>query len=46
LIDRFVEHKEAVEDGRAGHAKALETEIKGLLREKEEIQRWAVAGSA
>ena len=46
LIDRFVELREATASGWQDRAKDLETEIDGLLREKEEIERWAVAGSA
>ena len=46
LIDRFVEHKEAVADSREARAKELEAEIDGLLREKEEIEKWAAVGSA
>jgi hypothetical protein len=46
LIDRFVRHKEAVEDGRRDRAKALEAEINDLVREKEEIEKWAAVGTA
>lgn len=46
LIDRFVEHKEAIGDGRDARARALEAEIEELLREKEEIEKWAAVGSA
>ena len=46
LIERFVELREAAGDGRGGRAKELETEIDGLLREKAEIEKWAVVGSA
>ena len=46
LIDRFVEHREAVAGGRAARVEALEAEIDDLLREKEEVEKWATVGSA
>ena len=46
LIERFVEFREAMANGRAGRAKELEADIDSLLREKKEIEKWAVAGSA
>ena len=46
LIDRFVEHREAVAEGQAARVKTLEGEIDDLLREKEEVEKWATAGSA
>jgi len=46
LIDRFVEHRDAVADGEDERVKTLEAEIDSLLREKKEIERWAVVGSA
>ena len=46
LIERFVEFREAMADGRQDRIEELETEIDGLLREKEEIEKWAVVGSA
>jgi hypothetical protein len=46
LIERFVEFREATAGGWQDRAKELETEIECLLREKEEIERWAVVGSA
>ncbi|MFL5270417.1 MAG: hypothetical protein ACJ8AH_28150 [Stellaceae bacterium] len=46
LIDRFVAHREAVEDGHDDNARSLEVEIGDLLREKEEIEKWAIVGSA
>jgi hypothetical protein len=46
LIDRFVEHREATTDGQEERVKTLEAEIDSLLREKKEIEKWAVAGSA
>ena len=46
LIERFVEHREAVAEGREERVKTAEAEIDSLLREKEEIEKWAVAGSA
>ena len=46
LIDRFVEHREAVADGENERVKTLEAEIDSLLREKQEIEKWATVGSA
>jgi hypothetical protein len=46
LIDRFVEHREATTQGLEERIEALEAEIDSLLREKKEIEKWAVAGSA
>ena len=41
LIDRYVEQKEALEEGQRCRAIELEFEIKELLQEKEQIKRWA-----
>jgi hypothetical protein len=46
LIDRFVEHREAAANGQEERVKTLEAEIDGLLREKEEVEKWAAVGSA
>jgi hypothetical protein len=46
LIDRFVEHREAVADGENERVKTLEAEIDSFLREKTEIEKWATVGSA
>jgi hypothetical protein len=46
LIERFVEHREATTDGLEERARTLEAEIDSILREKKEIEKWAVAGSA
>jgi hypothetical protein len=46
LIGLFVEHREAVENGENGCARTLQSKIDDLLREKEEIEKWAVVGSA
>jgi hypothetical protein len=46
LIDRFVEHREAAANGEEERVKALEAEIDSVLREKEEIEKWAAVGSA
>jgi hypothetical protein len=46
LIERFVEHKEAIEEGREVRAKELEGEISELQREKENVTKWTAAGSA
>ena len=46
LIERFVEQREAVAEGQEDRAKTVEAEIDSLLREKEEIEKWAAVGSA
>ena len=46
LIDRFVEHRGATAEGREERTKTLDEEIDSLLREKNEIEKWAVVGSA
>jgi hypothetical protein len=46
LIERFVEHREATANGLEERVKTLEAEIDSLLREKKEIEKWVVAGSA
>jgi hypothetical protein len=46
LIDRFVEHREATAEGQEERVKTLDEEIDSLLREKNEIEKWAVVGSA
>ena len=46
LIERFVEHREAMAEGQKERAKTVEAEIDSILREKEEIEKWAVLGSA
>ena len=46
LIDRFVEHREATAAGQEERVKVMEAEIDGLLREKDEIEKWAAVGSA
>ena len=46
LIERFVEHREAVAEGQQERVKSVEAEIDRVLREKEEIEKWAVLGSA
>ena len=46
LIDRFVEHREAIAVGQAERVKIVEAEIDGLLAEKAEIEKWAAVGSA
>jgi hypothetical protein len=46
LIERFIEHREATADGLEERVKTLEAEIDSFLREKEEIEKWAVLGSA
>jgi hypothetical protein len=46
LIERFVEHQEAIEDRQEVRAKELEGEISELQREKENVTKWAAVGSA
>ncbi len=46
LIDRFLEHREATAEGQEERVKTLDEEIDSLLREKNEIEKWAVVGSA
>ena len=46
LIERFVEHRDATAHGEESRVKELEAEIDNLLREKEEVEKWATAGSA
>ena len=46
LIERFVEQREAVGEGQEERVKTVEAEIDSLLREKEEIEKWAAVGSA
>jgi hypothetical protein len=46
LIDRFVEHREAAANGEEERVKTLESAIENLLREKQEIEKWAAVGSA
>jgi len=45
LIERFVEHREAVAEGQEERVRTAEAEIDRLLREKEEIEKWAAVGS-
>jgi hypothetical protein len=46
LIGRFLEHRGAAADGQEERIKTLEAEIDDLLREKEEVEKWATVGSA
>jgi len=46
VIDRFVEHREAAAEGKEERVRTLEAEIDDLLRQKEEIEKWATVGSA
>ena len=41
LIDRYVEQKEALDEGNRCRAIELEFEIKELLHEKAKIKQWA-----
>ena len=46
LVERYVERKKAMADGHEKRVRTAEAEIDSLLREKEEIEKWAVLGSA
>ena len=46
LIERFVEQREAVAEGQEERVKTVDAQIDSLLREKEEIEKWAAVGSA
>jgi hypothetical protein len=46
LIERFVEHREAVAEGQEERIRTVEAQIDSLLHEKEEIEKWATVGSA
>ena len=46
LIDRFVEHRQATAAGQEERVKIVEAESDSLLREKDEIEKWAAVGSA
>jgi hypothetical protein len=46
LIERFVERREAAAEGQEERVRTVEAQIDSLLREKEEIEKWAAVGSA
>jgi hypothetical protein len=46
VIECYIERKKAVADVQEERVKSVEAEIDSLLREKEEIEKWAVLGSA
>jgi hypothetical protein len=46
LIERYCNHSEAVAGGDETRANELRAEIDGLLREKEEVEKWAAVRSA
>jgi hypothetical protein len=46
LIERFVEHREAAAEKQEERVNTVEAETDSLLRGKEEIEKWAVVGSA
>jgi hypothetical protein len=46
LIERVVEHREAVAEGQEERVRTVEAQIDSLLCEKEEIEKWAAVGSA
>jgi len=41
LIERYVEQREAIQEGNRCRAIELEFEIKELMREKNKIEHWA-----
>ena len=43
LIERYVEQKEALEEGKQARAREIELEIKELKHEMETIKEWANA---
>ena len=46
LIERFVEHREAVAEGQEERVRTVEAQIASLMREKEDIEIWTAVGSA
>jgi hypothetical protein len=46
LIERFVEHREAVAEGQEERVRTVEAQIASLMREKEDIEIWAAVGLA
>jgi hypothetical protein len=46
LIERFVTHREAVAEGQEERVKTVEAQMTVSYAKKEEIKKWAVAGSA
>ena len=46
LIDRFIEHREAMAAGQEERVTIVEAEIDSILAEKGEIEKWAAVGSA
>ena len=46
VIDCFLEQREATAARQEERVRTVEAEIDNLLREKEEIEKWAVLGSA
>jgi hypothetical protein len=45
LIERYVEQREAIENGDRVRAKEIESQIKELRQAKEDIQCWATVSS-
>ncbi len=43
LIERYVEQKEAFEEGKRARAREINSEIEELKREMEEVKEWANA---
>jgi hypothetical protein len=41
LIDRYVQQKEALEKGRKARSVEIESEIRELKREMEDVKEWA-----
>jgi hypothetical protein len=46
LIECFVERREAVAEAQEERVRTVEAQIDSLLREKDEIEKWAAVGSA
>ena len=45
LIDLFVDRGDALANGDRVHAEALQSEIDDLMRQREDVRLWAVAGA-
>jgi hypothetical protein len=45
LIDRFVEHREAIERGQIWRVPELEAQIEELQHEKRNVMKWAAVSS-
>jgi hypothetical protein len=45
LIDRFVEHREAIERGQIWRVQELDAQIEELQQEKKDVMQWAAGSS-